>query len=678
MTIVRLHHDGRAVLLDDRGPVPSVLHWGPDPGPVPDGAEPLLTRPQPPGLLPPSGPGTPMIALRTNGDDGRPGLDLGPGDARWGPCELTATSATTATFTTSGAGARLDGSIELGPTLRVEVSVTNTGTDALPVHRLQVSLPVDDAADELLTFEGRWAAEFAPVRTPWPGGTVAVENRRGRTSHDRVPLLFAGRRGFGERAGAVHGVHVAWSGNTEVRAECTVDGRRSVQAGELLLGGEVVLAAGATYAAPVVHGVWGDGLVRATQGFHAEVRRHQPATPRPVVLNTWEAVYFDHDADRLRALADRAADVGVERFVLDDGWFGGRRDDTAGLGDWWVSPDAHPDGLAPLIAHVRALGMGFGIWVEPEMVNPDSDLYRAHPEWVLGDTEVLGRNQHVLDLSIDGCREHLFDRLDALLRDHDFSFVKWDMNRDVLGAGAHAQTVALHRLLDDLRAAHPDVEIESCSSGGGRVDLGILTRTERVWTSDSNDALDRQRIQRGASHLIPPSVMGAHIGPARAHTTGRTHRLHFRAATAFFGHLGIEWDLLDATDRHRDALAWWIARHRELRPLLHGGDVVRLDSPDPAGHGHGVVAADAAEALFCWAQLTSSTRALPPRLRLDGLDPDRTYRVTHLAAPGEVLGLAAPPPWMRAPVDVSGRFLTTVGLQLPVLHPESAVLMHLT
>ena len=309
------------------------------------------------------------------------------------------------------------------------------------------------------------------------------------------------------------------------------------------------------------------GLGAASRQFHAVVRS-SPAhrdRPRPVVLNTWEAVYFDHDFDTLTRLAERAAAVGVERFVLDDGWFGGRRDDTPGLGDWWVSPDAHPDGLAPLIERVRALGMEFGIWVEPEMVNPDSDLYRAHPDWALADPgyePVLGRHQLVLDLAIPAAFDEILGRLDALLGDHDIAFVKWDMNRDHVQAtgadgraGTHAQTLALYRLLDELRRRHPDVEFESCSSGGARIDLGILQRTERVWTSDCNDALERQTIQRYASTLIPPEVIGAHVGPPTAHTTGRTQSLAFRAATALFGHFGIEWNLLDPR-RRRASPSW--------------------------------------------------------------------------------------------------------------------------
>ena len=269
--------------------------------------------------------------------------------------------------------------------------------------------------------------------------------------------------------------------------------------------------------------------------------------PRPVVLNTWEAVYFDHRLDRLTALADTAAELGVERFVLDDGWFRHRRDDTAGLGDWYVDEDVWPDGLHPLVNHVRGLGMEFGLWVEPEMVNPDSDLARAHPEWVR--EAPPWRNQQVLDIAQPDAYAYLLERLDALVSEYAIDFLKWDHNRDLVG-GAHAQTLAAYRLLDELRERHPALEIESCSSGGSRVDLGILARTDRVWASDTNDALERQAIQRWTQLLLPPELVGSHVGPPRAHTTGRTHDLSFRVATALFGHFGIEWDI-NARDRRR-------------------------------------------------------------------------------------------------------------------------------
>ncbi|CAN5777843.1 alpha-galactosidase [soil metagenome] len=586
---------------------------------------------------------------------------------------------------------QLDIMIDLAETLDVSAALTNTGDDPYVLDGLTITLPGPQHAAELRTFHGRWTRELHDRRVPWPGGTIITENRRGRTSHESPPLVFAGTPGFGEWTGAVWGAHLAWSGNHVVVADRLADGRRYLQLGELLHPGEVRLEPGETYETPSVLAVYSDhGLTSATSQFHRHVRAlpTAPRTPRPVLINTWEAVYFDHDLDVLKRLANRAAAVGIERFVLDDGWFGGRRDDTAGLGDWWVSTDAHPVGLTPLIEHVESLGMDFGIWVEPEMINPDSDTARAHPDWALktaGYDPVLGRNQLVLDLGQPDAYAHILDHLDRLLADHHIAFVKWDMNRDHVqgsgvggAAGTHVQTRAVYRLLDELRRRHPAVEIESCASGGARIDHEILRRTERVWTSDCNDALERQHIQRGASMLIPPEVMGAHIGPDRSHTTGRRHDLAFRAATAMFGHLGVEWNLLTLSDDERAALTEVIALHKKLRPLLHGGDVVRFDTDD-AYVAHGVYAADRNEAVASFAVVTTAPSLAPPPLLLPVLDPDRRYRIAHLPLPGERLEFGRTQlAWWPDGVELTGHQLAAHGVQLPILHPETAVLLHLT
>ena len=685
------------VVVDVAGGVPTVVHWGASLGVDVDLAAMTraLERPEVAGAVARVAPVS-VVPLHADGFPGRPGL-MGrrAGGRSWSPRFVTVShrregQALIVESIDERAELALVTTIDVGDALTVTATLTNTAARRYSLDALTITLPLPSHADELLRFDGRWAREFQPVRSPWADGSMLSENQRGRTSHERVPLLFAGTHGFGEWSGEVWGVHVAWSANHTMLAERLADGRRYVQVGELLHPGEIVLEAGESYSTPMVVAVYSDGgLTPATWAFHRLVRS-SPAHPtalRPVLLNTWEAVYFNHDTERLCALADVAASVGVERFVLDDGWFGSRRDDTSGLGDWWVSPDVYPDGLAPLIDHVTGLGMEFGIWVEPEMVNPNSELLRAHPEWALvtdGYEPVLGRNQLVLDLARPDAFAHVLGLLDALLRDHDISSVKWDMNRDhVQGSGAdgaagtHRQTVALYALLDELRQRHPSVEFESCASGGGRVDLEILRRTERVWTSDCNDALERQTIQRGASMLIPPEVMGAHIGPTRAHTTGRVHTLAFRAATALFGHLGVEWDVTTLDERDRDALASAIALHKRFRPLLHSGDTVRFDT-EAAYCAHGVYASDRSQALVSFAQLTTAPSLTPPALRLPGLDPDRTYRVEHVALPRERWGLAADQPaWLANGVELSGRQLGVHGLRPPVLHPESAVLFHL-
>ncbi len=685
-------------MVDVATATPSIVHWGDSLGDEAnlDALGDSIGRPTVAGALGSVAPVS-VVPLHAEGFVGRPGLAGRRGGGRdWAPrfapiAHRVDGDRLTVDSIDDVAGLELTTEISVGDVLSVRITITNVGDRRFSLDALTVSIPLPDTADELLQFEGRWAREFHSVRTMWHHGAVVSEHLRGRTSHEHVPLLFAGSAGFGEWMGEVHGVHVAWSGNHTMLAERLADGRRYVQAGELLHPGEVVLEPGESYTTPSVIGVYSDcGLTAATWGFHRAIRRSpsHPASPRPVLLNTWEAVYFHHDLDTLRELADVAAEIGIERFVLDDGWFGSRRDDTSGLGDWSVSAAVYPDGLAPLIEHVTGLGMEFGIWVEPEMVNPDSDLFRAHPDWALttaGYEPVLGRNQLVLDLGRPDAFAHVLGLLDALLADHDIAYVKWDMNRDhVQGSGAtgapgsHAQTLALYELLNELRRRHPTVEFESCASGGGRIDHEMLQRVERVWTSDCNDALERQTIQRGASMLIPPEVMGAHIGPTRAHTTGRVHTLAFRAATALFGHLGVEWNVARLDADRRAALAEAIAVHKRFRPLLHSGDVVRFDT-EAAYCAHGVYATDRSEALVSFAQLATAPSLTPPVLRLPGLAADGRYRVEHVALPDERWGMSlTQPEWLTDGIELTGRQLASHGIRPPVLHPESAVLISLT
>ncbi|MDO5286849.1 MAG: alpha-galactosidase [Actinomycetia bacterium] len=568
----------------------------------------------------------------------------------------------------------------------VELSgkVTNTGDDSFTVDSFLPALRVPLRATELLDFAGRHLRERSPQRHPFTVGTLRRDNRRGRTSLQSTTLLVAGEAGFGFQTGQVWGLHVAWSGNHTHLAERAPGGEQVLAGGELLLPGEVVLAPGESYTSPLLVCSYGQGLDELSARYHAWLRRHQRlrhptgVRPRPVTLNTWEAVYFDHDHASLVELAERAAEVGVERFVLDDGWFGARRDDTAGLGDWEVSPEVWPHGLEPLADTVRGLGMEFGLWVEPEMINLDSDLARAHPDWVLGPSgrrPLAVRHQQVLNLAHPDAYAHIAARLTDLVERLGIAYLKWDHNRDLIEAVGphgerlvHAQTTAYYRLLDQLHARFPQLEIESCSSGGGRVDLGVLVRTDRIWTSDCNDALERQQIQRWTGLLVPPEMMGAHIGPPRAHTTGRTHDLAFRAGTALFGHLGIEWDLRGATPAEREQVAAWVARAKQLRGLLATGRTVRTADRDGT-RVHGVVGPD--QAVFAVVQLASSPTYPTGPVTLPGLDPEARWQVSL-----DELTPAPGLPWAAQPLSLSGRALAEAGLAVPTLYPEQLVLIH--
>jgi len=569
--------------------------------------------------------------------------------------------------------------------LALDGSCTNHGSLPYLLHSLRFALPVPSRAEELLTLGGRWGMEFGEQRTSWKQSTISVSNSRGRTSHEKWPVVFAGTAQFGEQHGEVWGCHVGWSGNFDITLDGVTEHRKHMLVGEKVVAGELVIKPKETFSAPTVYAVHSPhGLSTASQHFHQFVRsrlRHED-TWRPVTLNTWEAVYFEHNFETLTKLADVAAHVGVERFVLDDGWFSGRRNDTAGLGDWTVDASVWPDGLHPLINHVKSLGMEFGIWCEPEMVNPDSDLFRKHPDWVLHhgvNPPITGRNQLVLDLSRSEVREFLFTSVSQLLDAHDISYVKWDHNRDLVASPAHEQTRGTYELLGRLKQTHPQVQFESCASGGGRIDFGILPFVDRFWTSDSIDPLDRILIQRGAQRLMPPEVLGTHIGSPTSHITRRSHSLAFRATTAFFGWLGIEWNLLNASPHEQDRLASVVTQYKEFRPLLHTGAAFREDHPDTNIMVHGVSAHDQSRSLVSVTRLANGPSSHVDPIHIHHLDDDTSFMVKplHLGTP-----TYAPhrklPQWIEdGSITMTGRQLREIGVTCPPLLPASSFLFQI-
>jgi len=615
--LLHLHDERLSVVISTRGNVPAIVYWGSFLGETPLHQN-LLMRAVLGGgvdLDPPLG----IIAQHHDGWLGNPGVEGcfpdGSGSFPHFIISSSTNTTTSANFTLRDADLELELQISVeihtSGVLSITGALSNRGSLPYLLHSLRFALPVPPRAQELLTIGGRWGMEFGEQRTHWVQSTQSVSNNRGRTSHEKWPVVFAGTTQFGEQHGEVWGCHVGWSGNFEITLDGVTEHHKHMLVGEKLNAGELVIHPNDTYSAPTVYAVYSShGLSFASQQFHQFVRsglRHENK-PRPVTLNTWEAVYFDHKFETLTKLADVAAYVGVERFVLDDGWFSGRRNDTAGLGDWIVDSSVWPNGLTPLINHVKSLGMEFGIWCEPEMVNPNSNLYRQHPDWVLhsgASTPITGRNQLVLDLSKNEVRKYLFNCISQLLDAHDISYVKWDHNRDLVASPAHAQTLGTYELLGQLKETHPRVQFESCASGGGRVDFGILPYVDRFWTSDSIDPLDRTLIQRGAQRLMPPEVLGTHIGSPINHITQRRHSLAFRASTALFGWLGIEWNLLDASIHERDRLASVIAQYKTLRPLLHTGLMFREDHPDSNILVHGVSAHNQSQSLVSISRLMS-------------------------------------------------------------------------
>ncbi|SDQ57310.1 alpha-galactosidase [Microbacterium sp. cf332] len=711
---------GVSVVIDaTHGRLPAILHWGVGLGPLSeeDAAALALAAVEPtPGNVVDVPVRVAILPEHHAGWEGKPGIVGHREGAAWSPRfaadaiavagvepaqtrtdgRLVETGAAVvtvdATDEVAGLGLQLEIELLASGLLRARATLRNTAAGTYSVGDVTLALPIPVRAREILDFSGRWSRERVPQRRDLVVGIHEREGRKGRTGPDAATVLSVGTPGFGFRSGDVWGIHVGFSGNHRHYAERLSAGAQVIGGGELLLPGEVRLGEGESYRSPWLYGAFGEGLDDQAHRFHRFLRSREthPASSRPVTLNVWEAVYFDHDADRLIDLAERAAALGVERYVLDDGWFTGRRNDHRGLGDWTVDPDVWPRGLHPLVDRVTSLGMQFGLWFEPEMINEDSELARAHPEWMMQTGErvpVPGRDQQVLNLGIPDAYRYVLDAMTAILTEYNISYIKWDHNRDLVDAGTapdgragvHEQTLAAYRLMDELKRRFRGLEIESCSSGGARVDLGVIERTDRVWVSDCIDPLERQQMMRWTMQLMPAELLGSHIGSGVNHTTGRAHALSFRAGTALYGHFGIEWDLAKATAEENADLTEWIRFYKEHRALLHRGEMMRADEIDPAFQVYGAVAADRSEALVFLAFLTRSVVSPRGRFTIPGLDPDRRYRVSPVtvgtADPGR-----ADPPWYSdgAGVVMSGRALATSGLHLPGSFPERVVLLRVT
>lgn len=632
-----------------------------------------------PGLLPErkgGWSGTPAVALRIGGAP----IETDFRVAGW---ERSA-SGLTIRFDDRRAGLEVETRwrIGAGDVVTSAVTLLNRRDAAIEVERLAaLALPLPARFTEVTSFAGRWAAEMQEHRRAIAPDGLARASAIGKPGFQggNWLLLHAGEETLG--------THLAWSGDhwlaLEPDAQGAADGRAMLLMGARQDAGEVVLVGGESFTTPEAVFALAPDRSALAQAFHAYLRAEvlpERATwaARKVHLNSWEALGFNLSEEGLIALAEDAASLGIERFVLDDGWFGGRRDDTTSLGDWFVSPDAFPDGLDPLIARVHDLGMDFGLWVEPEMVSPDSDLYRAHPDWCLhtpGRERPTMRDQLALDMAREDVREYLFQRLDALLREHAIAYLKWDHNRDLFPS-APRQTEGFYALLDRLRAAHPQVEIESCSSGGGRIDLGVLSRCTRVWPSDNNDAIERLRIIPAWSQFLPLEVLGSHVGPSPNPITGRRLSMDFRAKVAVFGHMGVEADPARMSEKEREILAAHIAFYKAWRGVLHAGALHRLAHPDPNVTGMMVTREGKALALAAQTAFSPVFDAAP--LRLAGLEAEARYRVT-LPEPWPPKArhyLAAPQAW-REGLVLSGTALMAQGLALPLTHPETAWLIAL-
>lgn len=670
----RVDTGAQTLALACDGGVPWVSYWG-VPLPADEDLETLARS----GLLDHTGgmlDGIPHLSLcpeAATGFGGQPGLiAYRDGALVTGRLRFTEADRTDSTLTLGVANDTL--SLVFTFDIRGDVinaSTTLTASDPITLHRLCAPvLPVPEACDQITDVSGKWVGEWRLHRVDITNGIHMREARQGRSGHEHPPFAVLHAANTTATMGPAFAMAYAWSGGHRMAVEALPDGRTQIQwghadgsarAGTVFKTAPLVLAAGST----------------GTNSVSVQMQRHIRDTlipwakkTRPVHYNCWEAVYFNHDFDVLRDIATRAAALGAERFVLDDGWFGRRNDDTSSLGDWQVDARKWPDGLGPLIEHVNGLGMGFGLWFEPEMINADSDLARAHPDWILGEKDQLeGRQQRVLDLSNHDVRNYLLDQISGHLSAYKIEYIKWDHNR-LLPISDAAQTDGMYDLLSRLRAAHPNVEIENCASGGGRIDLGMMRYTQRVWLSDSNDALERARIQHDAALFLPAAITGSHVGPRVCHTSGRQLDMGLRAWTAAQRHMGFEMDPRELTTAEADILrsvtAWWKAN----RDWMMQADILRLDTRnDSLAEQH--ISASGDRFLIFRTQLTNSDRIAPDLLRLAGLDPAARYEI-NLVNRADVSHLSRGTPDLKTgPLTLTGQALMTRGVALPWAFPQT-------
>lgn len=503
---------------------------------------------------------------------------------------------------------------------------------------------------DMIHFHGRHAMERRMERIHLPRTVTTVKSGRGTSSHHHNPFVILCDRDATEEQGDCYGLMLVYSGNHRTDVEVDQTGSTRVVMG---ISDELFswnLNPGEAFSAPeVILGFSSRGLGHLSRLYHHIIRhnvcrgRYKTAR-RPVLINNWEATYFDFTADKVYDIARVAAGLGVEMLVLDDGWFGQRYDDNRALGDWYVNEEKLPGGLKPLIDRINGLGMKFGIWIEPEMVNEDSDLYRAHPDWALsvpGRLPALCRNQLVLDMSRQDVVDYLYERISGLLRDNHIEYIKWDMNRNLTdvyshalpadrqGEVSHRYVLGLYSLLDRLTTEFPDVLFEGCSGGGGRFDAGMLAYSPQIWCSDDTDAIERLVIQHGTSFGYPVSAMGAHVSACPNHQTGRTVPLGTRAVAAMSGTFGYELDISKLSDEEKEEIRRQIKFFKENYSLIQDGEYHRLSDPDSNEWytAWEFAAADGSEALLNVVLTHSKANSPHIHLRLRGLDPDARYRI---------------------------------------------------
>ena len=535
------------------------------------------------------------------------------------------------------------------PVITRNVVFANKGSEEVRIERcMSLSLDLPDHDYTWMQFSGAWGREKTPVEKKLEAGITAIGSLRGHSSANHNPFVILKRPNTDESAGEAIGVSLVYSGNFLTQAEVDTYGMLRVMTGIHPDRFSWRLKKGESFETPEALLVWtGSGLNDLSQSLHRLYRKRLSRgiwkeKERPILLNNWEATLMNFTEESVLKIAEKGKEAGVELFVLDDGWFGVRNDDFSGLGDWYVNKDKLPEGIAGLAKKIHDMGMKFGLWFEPEMVNPDSDLYRAHPDWVLASPDrerSLGRHQMVLDMTKDEVQEYLYERMHSIISEAGIDYVKWDMNRTIsecysIGRNAseqgmtyHRYILAVYRLYERLISDFPELLFESCASGGSRYDAGMLYYAPQTWASDDTDAVERLKIQYGTSYGYPVSSMGAHVSECPNQQTGRICSVGTRGNVAFFGTFGYEMDLNKLTDDEFAEIKEQIVFMKEHRALIQGGDFYRLISPFEDNYcAWMVVSEDKSEALAAYYRILAEVNPGRRRVRLKGLDPDSLYR----------------------------------------------------
>lgn len=525
------------------------------------------------------------------------------------------------------------------------VRVKNTGNTVVKLGKAAsacLDLPFGDW--QLLHFHGRHTMERAMERRDLMNGIQTISSARGISSHQHNPFVILCDRAATEDFGECYGMMLVYSGNHRTDIELDQSGSVRAVMGIHDEGFCWTLEPGETFETPEVLMAFTDkGLTKLSQTYHRFIQHHicrsrYALERRPVLLNSWEAAYMDISEEKLLSIAKGAKDLGVELFVIDDGWFGSRDDDFRSLGDWFPHKKKFPDGLTATLRKIRDLGLKVGLWVEPEMISEDSDLYRAHPDWALtvpGRKPTMSRSQLVLDMSRSDVVDYLYEILSGLLRENPIDYIKWDFNRNLAdvysralpasrqGEVSHRFVLGYYDLMERLTKEFPDVLFEGCAGGGGRFDAGTLAYSPQIWCSDNTDPIARLTIQHGTSFGYPVPAMGSHISASPNHQTGRRTPIGTRATVAMAGTFGYELDPARLTAEEKETVRGQIARFHELQDLIREGDYYRLGS----GSAWELVSEDKSEALLSFVLVNPTSNPKPNHIRLKGLNPDARYRV---------------------------------------------------